>query len=224
MLQMTCSLEILLDSLSVLVALHFAHLFLCVSSCLYANPVSHPVRLVLYVSFCTSHSVHLLLYVSSCMPQPDFNGPDIIIVTLTLPPFTLAAAVGGLSSDTCMYAPPLPPPPSRTPLLAPFNNFSGCAGAIGSAEWSGVKLRDVLRYAGFDEDNGDGVAHVQFEGLDSDTSGTCYGSSIPIDKAMGSHGDVLLAFSMNGRCCLHLYHCTCDMHTHALASEKHNIT
>ena len=79
------------------------------------------------------------------------------------------------------------------------------AGAIGSAEWSGVKLRDVLRFAGFDEDASDGVAHVQFEGLDSDVSGTCYGASIPIDKAMGSHGDVLLAFSMNGRymlaCC-----------------------
>lgn len=72
-------------------------------------------------------------------------------------------------------------------------------GAIGSAEWSGVKLRDVLRYAGFDEDSSDGVAHVQFEGLDSDISGTCYGASIPIDKAMGSHGDVILAFSMNGR-------------------------
>ena len=78
-----------------------------------------------------------------------------------------------------------------------------CTGAIGSAEWSGVKLRDVLRFAGFDEDNSEGVAHVQFEGLDSDTTGTCYGSSIPVDKAMGSHGDVLLAFSMNGRyiCC-----------------------
>ena len=72
------------------------------------------------------------------------------------------------------------------------------AGAIGSAEWSGVKLRDVLRYAGFDEDSSE-VLHVQFEGLDSDISGTCYGASIPIDKAMGSHGDVLLAFSMNGR-------------------------
>ena len=93
----------------------------------------------------------------------------------------------------------------------PPNVFSACAGAIGSAEWSGVKLRDVLRYAGFDEDNSDGVAHVQFEGLDSDTSGTCYGSSIPIDKAMGSHGDVLLAFSMNGRCSLHLYHPACGM-------------
>ena len=73
------------------------------------------------------------------------------------------------------------------------------AGAIGSAEWSGVKLRDVLRYAGFDEDGSDGVEHVQFEGLDSDISGTCYGASIPIDKAMGSHGDVILAYSMNGR-------------------------
>ena len=40
---------------------------------------------------------------------------------------------------------------------------------------------------------------MQFEGLDSDISGTCYGASIPIDKAMGSHGDVLLAFSMNDR-------------------------
>ena len=83
---------------------------------------------------------------------------------------------------------------------------SASAGAIGSAEWSGVKLRDVLKYAGFDEDSSDGVAHVQFEGLDSDISGTCYGASIPIDKAMGSHGDVILALSMNGRYSL-LPHC-----------------
>lgn len=79
-----------------------------------------------------------------------------------------------------------------------YSVYDDAAGAIGSAEWSGVKLRDVLRYAGLDPDSSE-VFHVQFEGLDSDISGTCYGASIPIDKAMGSHGDVLLAFSMNGR-------------------------
>ncbi len=43
------------------------------------------------------------------------------------------------------------------------------------------------------------VEHVQFEGLDSDVSGTCYGASIPVEKAAGPFGDVLLAYEMNGR-------------------------
>ena len=40
---------------------------------------------------------------------------------------------------------------------------------------------------------------MQFEGLDSDVSGTCYGASIPVEKAAGPFGDVLLAYEMNGR-------------------------
>ncbi|MEW5307520.1 MAG: hypothetical protein WDW36_009909 [Sanguina aurantia] len=74
-------------------------------------------------------------------------------------------------------------------------------GVIGTATWSGVWLRDVLAYAGLDEDVDSSVAaHIHFVGLDSDsTSGEVYGTSIPIDKALGRHGDVLLAYEMNGQ-------------------------
>lgn len=70
--------------------------------------------------------------------------------------------------------------------------------AIGNATWSGARLRDVLYHYGF----GPGVAakaqHVQFEGLDCDSTGTSYGSSIPLNKAISEEGDVLLAYEMNG--------------------------
>ncbi|KAF2237271.1 molybdopterin binding oxidoreductase [Viridothelium virens] len=75
-------------------------------------------------------------------------------------------------------------------------------GAIGTAEWSGVLLRDVLADAGVnvnphpsidpEEKTGDVVRHAQFIGAET------YGASIPISKALASDGDVLLAYSMNG--------------------------
>jgi len=43
------------------------------------------------------------------------------------------------------------------------------------------------------------VEHIQFEGMDSDVSGTCYGASIPVDKAVTPRDDVILAYEMNGR-------------------------
>lgn len=70
--------------------------------------------------------------------------------------------------------------------------------AIGNAVWSGVLLRDVLNYAGLNESDAS-VAHIQFEGLDKDTTGDIYGASIPVSKAMDPHGDVLLAYEMNGK-------------------------
>ncbi|KAK9797815.1 hypothetical protein WJX73_000824 [Symbiochloris irregularis] len=72
-------------------------------------------------------------------------------------------------------------------------------GAIGTAEFAGVRLRDVLQYAGLDAESDQAVQHIQFEGLDSDVSGDCYGASIPIEKAVSPFGDVLLAYEMNGR-------------------------
>jgi len=71
------------------------------------------------------------------------------------------------------------------------------AGAIGTAEWTGVMLRDVLQYIGFDEDNSN-FEHVHFVGMDGDKEKS-YGASIPIHKAIDKHGDVLLAFEMNGK-------------------------
>lgn len=65
--------------------------------------------------------------------------------------------------------------------------------AIGNAEWSGVRLQDVLDAAGVKE----GAKHVWFNGLDEvNQKGEKihFGGSIPLEVA----GDALLAFLMNG--------------------------
>ncbi|KAJ8259592.1 hypothetical protein GJAV_G00171200 [Gymnothorax javanicus] len=69
--------------------------------------------------------------------------------------------------------------------------------AISNATWAGARLRDVLLAAGYTPGSGT-VRHVQFEGLDKDVSGTTYGASIPVGKALAEEGDVLLAYEMNG--------------------------
>ncbi|KZZ89889.1 Oxidoreductase, molybdopterin-binding domain protein [Moelleriella libera RCEF 2490] len=77
------------------------------------------------------------------------------------------------------------------------NGLPWSAGAISNASWEGVYLADVLADAGFDlteARNGLSEAqHVQFMGLEA------YGASIPLRKAVDPFGDVLLAYSMNGK-------------------------
>ena len=63
------------------------------------------------------------------------------------------------------------------------------------------------QYAGYDEERNDEVLHVQFEGYDADTEGTCYGASIPVERAADPRGEVLLAFEMNGECAPAAHHC-----------------
>ena len=70
------------------------------------------------------------------------------------------------------------------------------AGAIGTAEWTGVRLGDVLRDAGVDERVG---LHVAFESHDM-VEGHPYGASIPLAKAMAT--ETLLAYAMNGEALL----------------------
>lgn len=73
------------------------------------------------------------------------------------------------------------------------NGLQWSIGAIGNAEWTGVRLRDVLKDAGLDVDNPpEDVKHAVFQGAEA------YGASIPIDKATDRRGDVLLAYEMNG--------------------------
>lgn len=74
------------------------------------------------------------------------------------------------------------------------------AAAISTAEWTGVLLKDLLRYAGVDEASvqKNGVQHIQFEGADHDITGSTYGASIPVDSALSSERDVLVAYEMNG--------------------------
>ncbi|RFU25641.1 hypothetical protein B7463_g10692, partial [Scytalidium lignicola] len=75
----------------------------------------------------------------------------------------------------------------------PTNGLQWTVGAISSAEWEGVMLRDVLVDAGLNTQNlPDHAKHAQFSGLEA------YGASIPISKAVDPSGDVLLAFKMNG--------------------------
>ena len=67
--------------------------------------------------------------------------------------------------------------------------------AIGNASWTGVRLSDVLAYAGVREED---VEHIIFQGGDTDAEGTPYEASIPAATAMDPRKDVLLAFEMNG--------------------------
>uniref|UniRef100_L7MAC1 Sulfite oxidase n=1 Tax=Rhipicephalus pulchellus TaxID=72859 RepID=L7MAC1_RHIPC len=70
--------------------------------------------------------------------------------------------------------------------------------AIGNATWSGARLLDVLRYLGVDLSD-ERIQHIVMEGLDTDPTGTPYGSSFPAHKALDPKGDVLLAYEMNGK-------------------------
>lgn len=68
-------------------------------------------------------------------------------------------------------------------------------GAVGNAQWTGVRLRDVLAQAGVR-----GTArHVQFQGADRPVAASVplFIRSIPLEKAL--HPDTILAYEMNGR-------------------------
>jgi DMSO/TMAO reductase YedYZ molybdopterin-dependent catalytic subunit len=68
-------------------------------------------------------------------------------------------------------------------------------GAVGNAQWTGVRLRDVLAKAGIQA----GAHHVQFQGADRPVvaSVPLFIRSIPLKKAL--HPDTILAYEMNGR-------------------------
>lgn len=68
-------------------------------------------------------------------------------------------------------------------------------GAVGNAQWTGVRLRDLLQRAGVKPQG----LHVQFQGADRPALATVplFTRSIPLAKAL--HPDTLLAYEMNGR-------------------------
>lgn len=72
------------------------------------------------------------------------------------------------------------------------------AAAVSNAEWSGVRLYDILTKAGIDLEKYKGC-HVQFEGLDKGPEGAAYGASIPVDIILNMKYDVILAYEMNGK-------------------------
>ena len=68
-------------------------------------------------------------------------------------------------------------------------------GAVGNAQWTGVRLRDLLAKAGVRTE----ARHVQFQGADRPVvaSVPLFIRSIPLEKAL--HPDTVLAYEMNGR-------------------------
>ena len=93
----------------------------------------------------------------------------------------------------------LPVPPTVDSVTVDgFRSVKGLqwgSAAIGNASWTGVRLSDVLAYAGVREED---VEHIIFQGGDTDAEGTPYEASIPAATAMDPRKDVLLAFEMNG--------------------------
>ena len=82
--------------------------------------------------------------------------------------------------------------------LCLFKGLDWRGGAIGNGEWTGARLTDVLKLAGFDEDKTANARHVIFEGLDHGPDMEHFNASIPIEKANDPRGDVILAYQMNG--------------------------
>lgn len=66
-------------------------------------------------------------------------------------------------------------------------------GAMSNAKWGGVKLRDVLKVLGIDEDAVDraGIKHVHFTAVDGLTA------SVPVERVLSRRSEVLLAWEMN---------------------------
>lgn len=81
--------------------------------------------------------------------------------------------------------------------IKPVKGLNWGSAAIGTAKWTGVRLRDVLKAYGIDESNLGNIKHVHFEGLDTDVANVPYAASIPIHKALDPRGDVILAYEMN---------------------------
>lgn len=68
-------------------------------------------------------------------------------------------------------------------------------GAISTAKFGGVRLRDVLKKAGLDDpikaEEEKGIQHVVFHSIDG------MASSIGIEKAVNPYGDCIIAYEMN---------------------------
>jgi len=87
---------------------------------------------------------------------------------------------------------------SEMNAIKPLKGLPWGRAAIGNASWSGARLRDVLKWAGVDEDDLGSWQHLHLNGLDEGPDGSAYAVSIPLSKAISSMGDCILAYEMNG--------------------------
>ncbi|KAJ3358202.1 hypothetical protein HDU91_005282 [Kappamyces sp. JEL0680] len=83
--------------------------------------------------------------------------------------------------------------------VKPVKGLQWNGGAISNATWTGVRLSDVLRAAGYQlpdlssaEPFPYEIEHIHLNGAEG------YGASIPLEKGIDPRGDVILAYEMNG--------------------------
>ncbi len=80
--------------------------------------------------------------------------------------------------------------------VAPTSGDPWAAGAIGNAQWTGIRLADLLRAAGSETEGDLHVACLGADTVETEGGRHRFGVSIPMSKAL--HPDVLLAWEMNG--------------------------
>lgn len=84
---------------------------------------------------------------------------------------------------------------SEVHRLKPLEGIPWDAGAIGTAEWKGVRVADLLARAGVRE----GARYVWFDGIDTVTlpdRQTVFGAQVPLDRAQ--RPETIVAMEMNG--------------------------
>ncbi len=84
----------------------------------------------------------------------------------------------------------------RSEFVPPAGGNQWTVGAVGCPEWTGVRLRDVLEYAGINDD----AVYVAYYGADTHLSGdptkVPISRGVPLAKAL--EDESLIAWSMNG--------------------------
>ncbi|XP_049803851.1 sulfite oxidase-like [Schistocerca nitens] len=84
-----------------------------------------------------------------------------------------------------------------TTVLKCSGNCKSGVTEVKENQWSGARLIDVLKAAGYDQGH-TGVQNIQFEGLDLAVPGMHYGTIISFEKAMDPKSDIILAYELNG--------------------------
>jgi len=84
----------------------------------------------------------------------------------------------------------------RSEFFPPARGNQWTTGAVGCPEWTGVRLRDVLEYCGFEDD----AVYVAYEGADGHLSGDT--TKLPISRGVPLHkaleDESMIVWAMNG--------------------------
>ncbi|CAI2358169.1 unnamed protein product [Caenorhabditis sp. 36 PRJEB53466] len=175
------------------------------------DPERHPALLVRNAkpfnaesppSLLTDHfyTPNELFFVRNHLPVPDIKSDEHVLTVQTLNGNTIDLSVDELKKKYKAYTigSVIQCAGNRRADMHQYKKVQGLmweGTAISNAEWTGVRLRDLLKEAGIDVFD-ENIKHVHFEGADVDPTGTPYGASIPMEKAR--ENECIVAYHMNG--------------------------